>query len=81
MALAHEQNMTAMAASTQAQADIRQHGISVEQQAFQHQADQAKAQIKAQQDAQLANQQHQQVLQQQQAAAAPQPQQPPTGAQ
>ena len=92
MALAHEQNMTAMAASTQAQSDIRQHGISVEQQAFQHQADQTKAQIKAQQDAQLADQQHQQALMQQQAAqqqqmAAPQPAvapqqpQPPTGAQ
>jgi hypothetical protein len=82
MALAHEQNMTAMEASRQAQADIRQHGISVEQQAFQHQADQAKAQIATQQQAMLAEQQHQQALQQQTAAAAPQPQQiPPTGAQ
>lgn len=82
MALAHEQNMTAMAASTQAQADIRQHGISVEQQAFQHQADQTKAQIKAQQDAQLSDQQHQQTLMQQQQAATPQPQPqtPPQGA-
>lgn len=92
MALAHEQNMTAMEASHQAQADIRQHGISVEQQAFQHQADQAKAQIQAQQDAQLSDQQHQQTLVQQQQGAQQQaalqqqqqqaqPQQPPTGAQ
>ena len=83
IALAHEQNMTAMEASHQAQADIRQHGISVEQQAFQHQADQAKAQIDAQQQAQLSNQEHQQALVQQQQAAQQQPQQqtPPTGAQ
>jgi hypothetical protein len=88
MALAHEQNMTAMEASTQAQADIRQHGISVEQKAFQQQADQVKAQIDAQNQAVLADQQHQQALmqqqqaaQQQQQAAPQQPQQPPTGAQ
>jgi len=83
MALAHEQNMTAMEASHQAQADIRQHGISVEQQMFQQQADQAKAQIDAQQQAQLSNQEHQQTLvqQQQQQAAQQQPQTPPTGAQ
>jgi len=81
MALAHEQNMTAMEASHQAQADIRQHGISVEQQMFQQQADQAKAQIDAQQQAQLSNQEHQQTLVQQQQAAQQQPQTPPTGAQ
>jgi hypothetical protein len=83
MALAHEQNITAMEASHQAQADIRQHGISVEQQMFQQQADQAKAQIDAQQQAQLSNQEHQQTLvqQQQQQAAQQQPQTPPTGAQ
>ena len=64
-AMAHEQNMTALEASHQAQADIRQHGISMEQQAFQKQADHAKAQLDAAQEAQLADQQHQQQMMQQ----------------
>ena len=88
LALAHEQNMTAMEASQQADQSIRQHGLEVEQQAFQQQAAQVKQQIDAQQQAQAAAQQHQQQLVQnaqqhqqalEQQAAAPQPmQQPPT---
>ena len=71
MAMAHEQNLTALEASHQAQSDIRQHGIDVEQAAFQQQAAMVNAQIQAQQQAALAEQQHNQALQQQ--ALAPQP--------
>jgi hypothetical protein len=66
--LEHEQNMSAIEAINDSNADIRQHGLAVEQQNFQQQADMVKQQ--AQQDAQyqaqagLANQQHQQQLQQ-----------------
>jgi hypothetical protein len=87
MALAHEQNLTAMEASNQAQTDIRTHGLEIEQQQFQKQAEQVASQIAAQQQAQQtdlehraavqqADQQHQQALQQQ--AFAPQPK-PPQG--
>jgi hypothetical protein len=82
MAMAHEQNMTALEASQQAQSDIRKHGIDVEQAAFQQQAAQVQAQIQAQQQAALADQQHQQALQQQVLTGlqqAPQPTTPPTG--
>ena len=80
MAMAHEQNMTALEASQQAQADIRQHGIDVEQAAFQQQAAQVQAQIQAQQEAALAEQQHQQALQQQVLSGLQQqPTTPPTG--
>ena len=71
MAMAHEQNLTALEASHQAQSDIRKHGIDVEQAAFQQQAAMVNAQIQAQQQAALAEQQHNQALQQQ--AIAPQP--------
>ena len=71
MAMAHEQNLTALEASHQAQSDIRKHGIDVEQAAFQQQAAMVNAQIQAQQQAALAEQQHNQALQQQ--ALAPQP--------
>ena len=76
MAMAHEQNLTALEASHQAQTDIRNHGLEIEQQQFQHQAEQVASQIAAQQQAQQSNQQHQQALQQQ--ALAPQPK-PPQG--
>ena len=80
MAMAHEQNMTALEASQQAQADIRQHGIDVEQAAFQQQAAQVQAQIQAQQEAAMAEQQHQQALQKQVLAGLQQqPTTPPTG--
>jgi hypothetical protein len=75
MAMAHEQNLTALEASHQAQTDIRQHGIDVEQAAFQQQAAMVNAQIQAQQQAALAEQQHNQALQQQALA----PQQPTQG--
>ena len=85
--LAHEQNQTALEASNQAQTDIRTHGLEIEQQQFQKQAENVASQIAAQQQAQQtdlehraaiqqADQQHQQALQQQ--ALAPQPK-PPTG--
>jgi hypothetical protein len=49
MVLAHEQNQTALEASNQAQTDIRQHGLEIEQQQFQKQAEQIASQIAAQQ--------------------------------
>jgi hypothetical protein len=88
MAMAHEQNQTALEASHAAQQEIRQHGLEIEQQAFQAQAQQVQQQIAAQQAQdqtglehaaamQQADQAHQQALQQQ--AVAPQPTTPPTG--
>ena len=62
--LEHEQNMSAMQAINAAEQDIRQHGIAVEQQAFQAHADDVNRQIEAQRQAALAEQQHQQTLQQ-----------------
>ena len=64
MAMAHEQNQTALEASHAAQQDIRQHGLAVEQQAFQSQAAQVQAQIAAQQQAAQAEQQATQQAQQ-----------------
>jgi len=95
LAMAHEQNQTAMAASNAAQQEIRQHGIEIEQQAFQAQAQQVQQQIAAQQAQQQAEQQaniqaqqtgleHQaaieQAAQQQQPVLEPTPTTPPTGA-
>ena len=92
LAMAHEQNQTAMAASNAAQQEIRQHGIEIEQQAFQAQAQQVQQEIAAQRAAQQAEQQatiqaqqtgleHQAALEQaaQQQAVTP-PTTPPTGA-
>jgi hypothetical protein len=68
-AMSHEQNMTALEASNQAQADIRQHGINNEQRALQDESDRVKAQLDAQQQSAQAAQEHQQqVMQQQQQA-------------
>jgi hypothetical protein len=64
MAMAHEQNQTALAASHAAQQDIRQHGLEIEQQAFQQQAQQVQSQIAAQQQAAQAEQQATQQAQQ-----------------
>jgi hypothetical protein len=93
LAMAHEQNQTAMAASNAAQQEIRQHGIEIEQQAFQAQAQQVQQQIAAQQAQAQAEQQatlqaqqtgleHAAAIEQaaQQQAVAPQPTTPPTGA-
>ena len=62
--LDHEQNLSAMDAIQAADADIRQHGLAVQQQAFQAQADQVKQQADQQQQEALANQQAQQNAQQ-----------------
>jgi hypothetical protein len=65
MQLDHEQNMSAIEAINASDADIRQHGLAVEQQNFQNQADQVAKQAQTQQQAALAQQQHEQQLQQQ----------------
>jgi DNA segregation ATPase FtsK/SpoIIIE-like protein len=66
--LEHEQNMSAIEAINASNEDIRQHGLAIEQQNFQQQADlvNQQAQQQAQQEAQanLASQQHIQQLQQ-----------------
>lgn len=77
MALAHEQNITAMEASHAAQQELRQHGLEIEKRAFESQAQQVQQQLAAQQQADQTNLEHQQALQQQ--AFAPQPTTPPTG--
>jgi hypothetical protein len=51
MQLEHEQNQSAIEAINAADQDIRQHGIQVEQQAFQQQADQIQSEIDRQQQA------------------------------
>jgi len=75
MAMAHEQNQTALAASHAAQQDIRQHGLEIEQQAFQAQAQQVQSQIAAQQQAAQAQQQAQQQAAQSEQQATQQAQQ------
>ena len=62
--LEHEQNLSALDAIQAADADIRQHGIAVQQQTFQAQADQVAKQADAQKQAALSAQQHNQSLQQ-----------------
>ena len=92
MAMAHEQNQTALEASHQAQMDINQHGLEIQQQQFQHQAQVAQqaAQQARQQGVQIQQsaQNHQQAIQQadqahqhalEQIQAQPQPQQPTEG--
>jgi chaperonin GroES len=94
MAMQHEQEQTALMASHEAQQDIRQHGLEIEQQTFTHQAQMAQqaAQQAAQADQQrrqhvvdLVQQQldnkaamQQQQMQQAQQPAAPQEPQQPT---
>jgi hypothetical protein len=81
-AMAHEQNLTALEASHAAQQDIRQHGLEIEKQQFEQQAQQVQQNIEAQQQAQQSGLDHAQTLQQndqthqqalEQQAAAPQP--------
>jgi hypothetical protein len=71
MQLEHEQNLSAMEATMAAEQDIRQHGLQVQQQAFQQQAAQVEkavelqhAQQQHQQQIAQSDQQHQQALQQ-----------------
>jgi hypothetical protein len=87
MAMAHEQNLTALEASHQAQMDIQQHGLEVEQEQFRRQADQVSQEIAARQQEQQSNLEHAQTMQQAdqqhqntlaQQAAAPTPT-PPQG--
>ena len=87
MAMAHEQNQTALEASHAAQQDIRQHGLEIEQQQFKQQAQAVQQQIGSQQQAQQSGLEHAQTMQQndqthqqalEQQAAAPQPT-PPQG--
>ena len=82
MALAHEQNITAMQASNAAQQELRQHGLEIEKRAFEAQAQQVQQQLAAQQEADRIGLENQAALEQaaQQQAVAPQPTTPPTGA-
>jgi hypothetical protein len=71
MALEHEQNMSAMEAVQASEQDIRQHGLAVQQQAFEQQAqavqqqmEMAQAQRQHEQEVIQSAQQHQQGLQQ-----------------
>ena len=64
MAMAHEQNLTALEASHQAQQDIRQHGLEVERQQFENQAAQVASEIAARQQAQQTGLEHQAAMQQ-----------------
>ena len=84
----HEQGQTAFEASNAAEQEIRQHGLEIQQQAFQQQAQQAQADIQARQLAQQTGLEHQTTMQQsaqqhaqelQKQMAQPQPT-PPTGA-
>jgi hypothetical protein len=86
LAMQHEQDQTALMASHEAQADIRQHGLEVQQMAFDQQAQAAQMMAQRQQDAEQQARQHQmemfsqqqdqahQVGQQQQELAAQQQQ-------
>lgn len=67
MALAHEQNQTALQASHAAQQEIMNHGLEIEKRAFEQQAQQVQSQLE-----------HQRALEQQ--AATAQPTTPPQGA-
>jgi hypothetical protein len=71
LAMAHEQNLTAMQASQAAQQELRQHGLEIEKRQFEQQAQAVQNQIAAQQK------QEQTSLEQ---AFKQQPQTPPQGA-
>jgi hypothetical protein len=67
--LEHEQSMSAIDAIQASDADIRQHGLAIEQQAFQTQAAQVAEQAAHQKETALAQQQHEQQMMQQNAQA------------
>ena len=67
--LEHEQNISAMEAISASEQDIRQHGIAIQQQAFQSQAEQTAQQMAHEKEAALAQQQHEQQMMQQGAQA------------
>jgi hypothetical protein len=60
----HDQNMSALAAIDAANQDIRQHGLAIEQQAFDQQAQRVAQAAQAQQQAGQAQQQHEQQMMQ-----------------
>lgn len=64
-ALEHEQNMNAIDAINAAEADLRQHGLAVEQRAFDEQSAQVQKAIDIQQQREQAERQHAQAMQQQ----------------
>ena len=76
IAMAHEQNMTALEASQAAQADIRQHGLEVERSQLEAQNQQVQTGLEHAAAMRQSDQSHQQALDQ--LAAQPQPT-PPTG--
>jgi hypothetical protein len=76
MAMAHEQNQTALQASQAAQQEIRQHGLEIERQSFENQVAQTQTGLNHAAELQKNDQLHQQALQQ----AALQPPTPPQGA-
>lgn len=76
LAMAHEQNQTALEASHAAQQELRQHGLEIEKKQFEQQAQAVQQQIGAQNQAAQSGLEHAQTLEQQ--AAAPQPT-PPQG--
>lgn len=81
-ALEHEQNMSAIEAINAAENDIRQHGLAVEQRAFDEQSAQVQKAIDIQQQREQAQRQHAQTMQQKAFDAqnqATQLQQQPTG--
>jgi hypothetical protein len=80
MALAHEQNQTALQASQAAQQEIRQHGLEIQRQTFEDQIARTQTGLSHAAELQKNNQLHQQTLQQQQQAATLQPPTPPQGA-
>ena len=59
LAMQHEQDQTALMASQEAQADLRQHGLEVQQMAFDQQAQAAQLQAQHAQEAQQQANQHQ----------------------
>ena len=67
--LEHEQSLSALDAIKASETDIRQHGLAVQQQAFQQQAEQVAQQAAHQKEAALAQQQHAQQMAQQGAQA------------
>jgi hypothetical protein len=77
LAMAHEQNLTAMEASQAAQQELRQHGLEIEKRQFEEQAQAVQKQIAAQQQADQTTLEHQQALEQQ---SLTQPMTPPQGA-
>ena len=62
----HEQNMSALEATLAAEQDIRQHGLAVQQQAFEQQASHVQNQIEAQHQATMTQQQQEQAAQEHQ---------------